>query len=281
MIGITCQTGVVTDDYLTSVGLPPSWEDVSPILFTQEARWQRTDVPGLPYVAARPDPSGFAVTAVVTDEWTDHDIVLAPRHPMECAIWQLRPGLAEVTVVDPERADGSLEGRTLTKVLATVDEPHLFPVYPLNAVGDPVVVPSFGMGAVAVEFTVWESAEEWDLEQEPVVVGGNAAAALGSDTVRFAPEFIMSPWLWAVYGGRAGAEEANAAAQVRAVCNTVALVRNEVNSGAWLRIDADCGFPITVAAPADAAAVIHPGCLLDGRFVLTGTSGSWYGVTAG
>lgn len=195
---------------------------------------------------------------------------------MECAVWQVHPGLAEVTVLDPERPEGSLEERTWTKLLVTVDEPHCFPAYPLTAVGNPVLVRDFSIGAIAVEFTVWDSVEQWEQAQEPIRGGAEEAAELGSDTVTFAPEFITSPWLWAIYGRQASADEANAATQVRAVCNEVTLVHNEVNNGAWLRIDADCGFPITVAVSADAAEAIHPGCLLDGRFILTGTSGTWY-----
>ncbi|MBE6482144.1 MAG: hypothetical protein E7Z94_07190 [Actinomyces ruminicola] len=181
--------------------------------------------------------------------------------------WQVVPGVARLSVLDED-------GEEMTRLLIWVDDPHMYPVYGLEADGPVARFRDYRVGAIAVDVEVFDSEEEWKKTQTPISMKDSPVKAM-SDDVYIGPRFVASPWLFALYGGEAGPEDASPIGMLKAVCNEVAVVTNRLTGNQWYKVNADCGFPITLGLPIDTAPVPHPGSVVDGKAFLTGTTGFW------
>ncbi|MDO4887792.1 MAG: hypothetical protein Q3979_03680 [Actinomycetaceae bacterium] len=170
--------------------------------------------------------------------------------------FQIMPGLAAVDIFDG--------GQLFTRILASVDDPHMYPWFSLNSVGAPARHEDFRLGAIANEVSVYDSVDAW-------------AAARGrpDSGARIGPRFVASNWLFALAAGDATAEEANPIAVFKAICGRVEALTNRLTGRQWYRVDADCGFPCTLALPIDVKTAPREGSVVDGNAYLTGTTGFW------
>ncbi|WBT09179.1 hypothetical protein PAB09_02240 [Corynebacterium sp. SCR221107] len=173
-------------------------------------------------------------------------------------LWQAHPGMA---VADIFYEDGEL----FTRVIVEVDCPDALPWYSFDELGEPVSC-MVGMGAIAVEVTVYDSVDEWEKDQTPIEI----STPLGEKGC-IGPEFIASPWLFALFSGQCTQEQVNSSAVFKAVCHEVELVTNEFTGIPWYRVLADCGFPVVLALPHDTTPAPHPGSVVDGRAILNAT----------
>lgn len=172
-------------------------------------------------------------------------------------VFQVAPGVAHVDVLDDD-------GRLALRLLAMVDDPHMYPVYPLLAVGEPAHIDQLHVGAIAVDVEVFASVDDWEA----------AVDSDGTDPLH-GPMFLICPWLFALYDGSATAGEANSAAMFRGICREVELVTNELSGRTWYRVIADSAVPVVLALPGDTSPAPVPGSVIDGRVVLTATTGFW------
>lgn len=185
--------------------------------------------------------------------------------------WQPVPGLAELRIVDAD-------GEELSLVLAWVDDPHMYPVYPLTAVGPLASYSDYRIGAIAVEVEVFDDVEEWKKTQTPIDTSGSKLHDLCDDVpseMYIGPEFVTSPWLFSLYGGEVAAEEASPISMFKAVCKEIEVVTNQLTGMQWYRVQADCGIPVTLALPITTSPTPKVGSVVDGKAFLTGTTGYW------
>lgn len=266
------------DTWLRSVGYPPSFRDI----FERFAELELPIHPVGPTTQVQ-DVFGFAdqsqvnvAVSTMHDGSMDATVAVWGKGDVRAAVWQLRPGLAEVTVLD-EHSPDTKDAHTITRLLVMVDDPHQYPVHALDAVGAPYTYSHYWLGAVAIEMAVHESEEAWRATQTPVLSREQARERFGPDAneIYIGPRFVTSPWLFEVYGGKCSAAEANPVAILKAVCREVTLVHNGFTGEPWYRVEAACGFPITVALPATITPVPKPGSVLDGDVLLTGTTRFW------
>lgn len=118
-----------------------------------------------------------------------------------------------------------------------------------------------------MDVEVFDSAEEWRKTQEPMEVEGQP--------LYMGPEFVTSPWLFALYGGSATAEEVSPVSMFKTVCKDVEVVTNQLSGIDFYRVRADCGFDVNLVLPIDIKPAPRPGSVVDGRAFMTGTSGYW------
>ena len=60
----------------------------------------------------------------------------------------------------------------------------------------------------------------------------------------------------------------------KAVCREVRVVTSNLTGKQWYQVDADCGFPVTLALPMGITPAPR-GSVVDGHAFLTGTTGFW------
>lgn len=244
-------------NYLQSLGFPADWEATIRIL--QQA--EQTEIhPPRPYtyISAYSDPSGFSVGLMDTEDGFSNETFTVHGvgdHTVE--VWQVMPGTAEVSLLGKD-------GETHARFLAFVDDPHMYPWYPLSSVGKPARYDNFQLGAVAVDVEVYDSVGEWEVHQ-----------GAHDDGIHPSPSFIASPWLFALYAGDASAQEASPISMFKAVVKEVHVVTNQLTGIKWYRAVADCGFDCVLALPIDQTPPPRPGSVVEGKVFLTGTTGFW------
>ncbi|MDU0347679.1 hypothetical protein [Actinomyces sp. MRS3W] len=246
------------ETYLKALGLHADWGATAEAL--QHAKQMAVDPPD-PYshISVYNDPSGACVGLIdtrdgfSTETFTVHG---AGGHTVEA--WQVMPGTAEINLLDDD-------GELITRFLAFVDDPHMYPWYPLKAVAGLARYSDYQLGAIAVDVNVYDSVEAWKAEQEPLNDAG----------MRIGPTFIASPWLFALYAGDATAEEASPVSMFKAVVKHVNVVTNRLTGVQWYRALADCGFECALALPMDTTPAPRVGSVVDGKAFLTGTTGFW------
>lgn len=219
--------------------------------------WKDPD--GFEYVAAYADPSGVTLSLFTpVDQYPQETFAL--RNPCYATVetFQVTPGVVAVDMVDEE---GELQNR----FLVTVDDPQMYPTYPLKEVGELQRYGRYQLGAVAQDLKIFDSVTDWENHTKPI----------GAEGLRMGPRFTTSPWLFALYGGDATAEEASSISIFVAICEEVEKVRNHLTGRQWYRIKANCGFSCTLALPIDASPAPHVGSVVDGKAFLTGSTGIW------
>ncbi|VEI14061.1 hypothetical protein [Trueperella bialowiezensis] len=259
------------EHFLEAIGYLPDWQanltliDRSALRGVQtKSQWE--------HVVVYNDPSGSALSLFQSTDGVSGESFTVHGTPRICVeAWQLTPGLVELTVMDEQ-------GDVLTKILAQVDDPHMYPLYPLKAVGEPARYDDYYLGAIAVDVDVFDNEDAWKKTQTPL-----ASPTLATEDVAdgfpgemyIGPRFVTSPWLFAVYGGDATAEEASAISMFKAVCKDVEIVVNQLTGKQWYRIHADCSIPVTLALPITTTPAPKVGSIVDGKVFLTGTTGFW------
>ena len=218
-----------------------------------------TDPDGFEYVTEYLDPSGVSLCLFNT-EVTGPQETFALRNPHLASVetFQVTPGFVAVDLLDDK---GQLDNR----FLVAVDDPQMYPSYPMGAIGELARFSRYQLGAVAQDVTVYDSVADWEARTEP----------LNDEGLRMGPRFVTSPWLFALTAGDAAAEDARSISIFVAVCEDVETARNELTGREWYRIEADCGFPCTLALPIDASPAPRVGSVIDGKAFLTGTTGIW------
>ncbi|OFU55394.1 hypothetical protein [Corynebacterium sp. HMSC11E11] len=211
---------------------------------------------------AYPDPSGFTVANFgLGDGRSDFSLTAsvpgADHATVAADVFQVAPGMAHVDVLDD--AD-----QLALRLLAMVDDPHMYPVYPLREVGEPAHVEQLHLGAIAVDVNVFASIDDWS-----ATAGRDDADPLNG------PRFLICPWLFALYDGSATADEANSSALFRGICRDVETVTNELTGNPYYRAIVDSAVPMVVALPAATDPAPEPGSVIDGRVVLTATTNFW------
>lgn len=261
----------VEKNHLEAVGFLPDWQRNAKLLtpsdimrVPSDERWD--------HVAVYADPSGPTASFFQTaDGDRGETVTVSGRSRVTVTGWQPTPGLAELSIKDDA-------GDDMAKVLAWVDDPHMYPVYPLTAVGRPVRYREYAMGAIAVDVEVFHDVEEWRKAQTPLNTSPSTQSISADDwpdEIYIGPTLVTSPWLFALYGGQATAEEASPLSTFKAVCREVAVATNHLTGRAWYRIEADCAFPVTLALPIDMTPAPRVGSVVDGEVILTGTTGFW------
>ncbi|QOR45399.1 hypothetical protein [Trueperella pecoris] len=218
------------------------------------------------------DPSGAGLCLFeASDGFSGETITVHGNERVNVEAWQVVPGVVELTVLDDY-------GEVLTKVLAWVNDPMMYPVYPLKEVGEPARYRDYRVGAIAVDVKVYESVDEWQAAQEPIKVGDfserKKSKTLPSEAY-VGPEFISSPWLFSMYSGEARVEDVSPISIFKAVCSDVQIVTNGLTGKQWYKVGASCGIPVTLALPIDTTPAPHPGSVVDGKAFLCGSTGVW------
>ncbi|WP_196374345.1 hypothetical protein, partial [Propionibacterium freudenreichii] len=270
-VSASCHDGPMDDDFLKSMGFPASWEETYDLLDDDKlkslARNERFD-----HLLVYADPSGASVCMFETSEgFSTETFTVSGHERVPAEVWQVWPGTAEVNVLDEQ-------GELITRVLAFVDDPHMYPWYPLKDVGEPARFDGYRMGAIAVDVAVFDTVDAWRESQTPIITAGapvhDPVAGL-PDEMFLGPTFVTSPWLFALYSGDETADNASPISIFKAVCERVETVTNALTGQQWYRIDADCGFPVTVALPLGITPTPREGSVIDGKAFLTGTTGFW------
>lgn len=258
-------------NYLQAMGYLPDWHENLALIDPSSIRGVQSKS-NWDHIAVYTDPSGSTLSLFeTTDGMSGESFTVHGKPRVSVEAWQLTPGLAELTVVD----DG---GDVLTKILALVDDPQMYPVYPLKAVGEPARYDDYRLGAIAVEVDVFDDEDAWKKTQTPLDTSTSKTKDMVEDfpdEMYIGPRFITSPWLFAVYGGQATAEEASAISMFKAVCEDVEIVVNRLTGTQWYRIQADCSIPVTLALPISTTPTPKVGSIVDGKAFLTGTTGFW------
>lgn len=251
----------MADDYTFSVGLDFDWYD-------RLTRLDASQIKSIPpddefdHVVVYDDPSGAVISLFATaGGFSDENFTVHGVGGNHVKVYQVRPGLALVDQYDEY-------DELLTRFLAVVDDPHMYPVYPRGPQGEVGELAEYGdyrLGAIAAEVKVFDSEEEWDAQEDYV----------GDTGMKMGPTFVASPGLFGLYGGQVSVAEANAAAMFTAICEEVETVTNRLTGMEWYKIVADCGFRCTLALPISIEPAPKPGSVVEGRVVLTGSTGYW------
>jgi len=215
-------------------------------------------------------------------------------------VWQVAPGLAcaDVGGVNATHAGKGAthagkgatnagKGATNTgqgasarvRLLLSVDDPHLYPQYPLRAVGRPVRSTSFQLGAIASEVRAYDTVGQWAADQTPVRKEDTYLKDVDDpsipDQILIGPKFIASPLLAPLLEGHLAPADAGSNALFKGVVEGVEVVQNALTGRPWYKVAADCGVPVMVAMPATADPKPKIGGVIDGEVFMTGTSGTW------
>ncbi|AWB82866.1 hypothetical protein C3B44_11455 [Corynebacterium yudongzhengii] len=204
------------------------------------------------------DKSGYCCGRLDThDGYVEVMFSLQASGSHNVAVWQVMPGIAEVNLLDSN-------GEFLTRFISFVDDPHMYPWYSLDAIGEPARYNEYHIGAVAVDLTVYDSEEEWDKAQEP-----------GAISPPTGPRLVLSPYAFTLHDGRSKAEEASPIAMFKAVIKEIEVVTIHLTGIKWYKAIADCGFDVALALPIHISPAPHLGSVVDGEAFMTGTSGNW------
>ncbi|SMB81972.1 hypothetical protein [Corynebacterium glucuronolyticum] len=246
------------------------------------------------WVSAYVDASGASISFMQTlAGLTTESFAVYGATPVWAHVWQVAPGLAcaDVGGVNATHAGKGAthagKGATNTgqgasaqvRLLLSVDDPHLYPRYPLRAVGWPVRSTSFQLGAIASEVRVYDTVEEWAAHQTPVRKEDTYLKDVDDpsipDELLIGPKFIASPLLGPLLQGRLAPADAGSNALFKGVVEGVEMVQNALTGRPWYKVAADCGVPVMVAMPATADPKPKIGGVIDGEVFMTGTSGTW------
>lgn len=193
------------------------------------------------------------------------------------------PSLALVDLMDPD-------GEVGYRLFVEVDDPHVYPEFMGDDKGTRADFEDFHLGGIAQEIVVypdedtWQAAERARTEEE--WQAGLAAARENGQPVDesegpgagLAPTFLASPWVLAVANGDAQWEDVNHITRINAIVDSVETVTNGFSGQPWLRVNANCGFPLCIGMPPDTTPAPQPGSILEGHVYLTGSSGFWQDV---
>lgn len=217
------------------------------------------DPNGFEYITAYSDPSGATICLFAADGGYPEDTYTV-QNPSGAAVeaFQVIPGTAVVNVFDES-------GELFTRILVMVDDPQMYPVYPMDNIGDLAHYDQYQLGAIAQEVRIYDSVTEWEKHTEPITEEGT----------RLGPKFVASPWFFALHAGEASPEEANAISMFVGICDRVETVTNHLTGRQWYRVKADCGFPCILALPIEVTPLPRVGSVVDGKAFLTGTTGVW------
>lgn len=259
--------------YLRSVGFMDTVEDTLARMGPRMVKGLNREgtAPGFDQLKVYTDPSGTSMCFFEPVGGSlDFSLTVLGPAKVNARLWQPVPGTAVAAVLDE---NGQLDEH----ILVWVDEPNLFPVYELSAVGAGTLVRNFCIGAIAVEVEVFETVEAWKATQTPIDAPELAKRfPWMPDKVYIAPDFVLSPWLFAMFAGREKAEDVSSVSMVHAVCKEVQIVTNLLTGRRWYKVVADCGIPVNLALPIDIEPAPRPGSVVEGKMMLTGTTGSWW-----
>lgn len=261
----------MNEPYLTAVGFPGSWEQLFQLFDRTQPQVQDLDpdeIDDFVSIMGVTDRSGVSLAFFEhTDDTTAQSVAVCGKGRNSVETWSVRPGLVELHVLQRDEV--------LAGLLVMVDDPHLYPA-PEDDI--PERFSPYWLGALAVDVTVYPNQDAWREGSEPLLTKEQATQELGgevSEDIRIGPRFIASPGYWALREETLSPDDATPVALLMAVCSEVKRVRNELSGEDWYRVEADCGFPITVALPATTTPAPKPGSVLDGTVVLTGTTRFW------
>lgn len=114
------------------------------------------------HVAVYTDKSGATFCLFETaDGYPSESLTVNGPQRVSIRGWQFIPGVARLSVYDEQ-------GEKLTNVLVWVDDPHMYPIYGLEADGPPAYYRDYSLGAIAVDATVFDSIEQWRSTQTPI-----------------------------------------------------------------------------------------------------------------
>lgn len=255
------------------------------------------------------DRNGAGVTLFLYENEIS-DIVPSLSGPqfVSAALYEVYPGLACVDIFqdDPKNPD--------FRLLFAVDDPHRYHIQPYGSSCTHKKVKRFHISGVAIDVTVFPTEEIWKQSQTPIRVprshmavsgttpaaenGENAATTENSaditsqnsvditsqnsadDTsemtdIHIGPEFVTSPWLFSLAQGKCIPEQASSLSMFKGIVSSAELMTNPLTGSLWWKCEVSCGFPLVVGVPYDQAPQILPGCIIDGKVLLLGTSGTW------
>ncbi|RAX23501.1 MULTISPECIES: hypothetical protein [unclassified Actinomyces] len=258
-------------NYLEAVGFLADWQATYDLL-TPPAMMGLPRNDQFNHIVVYPDDSGANICLFETADGTSsQSLTVAGPARVSVEGWQVVPGVAHLSVLDDD-------GEEMTRLLMWVDDPNMYPVYGIDADGPVARYGDYRVGAIAVDVEVFDSEEDWEKAQTPISMKDSPAKRMDEDLpdeVYIGPRFVASPWLFALYSGEAGPEDVSPIGMLKAVCNEVTIVTNRLTGNQWYKVNADCGFPITLGLPIGTTPAPHPGSVVDGKAFLTGTTGFW------
>lgn len=248
----------MSESFLQSIGLHSDWGVTMEALMQAQHKTIDTEPP-FTRVSIYDDPSGACVGFAQVGEQSPLEAFTVHGVGEHTVIaWQVFPGIANIDLLDENE-------ELLTRFLAYVDDPQMYPIYDLDNVDEVPLYEGYQLSAIANEVEVFDSVEKWQQHQEK----------LGNDPLMLSPRFIASPWLFALYQGQAQPNEVNPIAVFRAVVEDVEVVTNQLTGKQWYKAVADCGFKCALALPITTEPAPKPGSVVDGDALLGGTTGIW------
>ncbi len=258
---------MISDD-LHALGFDfPQWHDLVDALMAAGAH-AIEDVGPYRGVALYQDADGAGVALVGYESEPPFTVTsLKGTRGFKVQAYQIYPTMALLDIYDDD-------DEIMTRLLATVNDPHMYPIYQF---GDPqklAVYNDYRLSGVALDVTVYRTEEEWRSEQTPLDMSESVVPGI-ADSTYLGPEFIASPWLFALYSGTNKPEEANSATWFKGTISEVELKTNALTGQQWYRVEANCSFPIVLAIPGDIDPAPVPGGVIDGSVMLLGSTGFW------
>lgn len=181
---------------------------------------------------------------------------------------QLAPGLAHIDVLDDA-------GRPETSLTAMVDDPHMYPVAPPGQIRPPVRLGGLRLGAIAVDVDVFESIGDWADARAETCPEPWAGPRYWSGRGQPGPRVTADRVTGMTPGSGVIPAAAPATVEFRAVCRSVHTPVNELTGRSWYRVVAESALPLVLAVPWHCTPAPRPGGVVDGRAVLTATTGFW------
>ncbi|MDH4659298.1 hypothetical protein J7S19_11965 [Corynebacterium pyruviciproducens] len=280
-------------EFLESMGFYASAEQTYRLAADAEVRTVE-QAGDFAWVSAYVDASGASISFMQTlAGLTTESFAVYGATPVQAHVWQVAPGLAcaDVGGVNATHAGqgATHAGKGATnagqgasprvRLLLSVDDPHLYPQYPLRAVGKPVRCNAFQLGAIASEVRAYDTVGQWAADQTPVRKEDTYLKDVDDpsipDELLIGPKFIASPLLAPLLEGHLAPADAGSNALFKGVVEGVEVVQNALTGRPWYKVAADCGVPVMVAMPATADPKPKIGGVIDGEVFMTGTSGTW------
>lgn len=227
-------------------------EDVGP--FRGVALYQDTDGAGVAVIGYS-DAAPFTVTS------------LKGARGFKVKAYQIYPSLALLDIYDDD-------DEMITRLLATVNDPHCYPIYTFGEPGKLAEYNDYRLSGATLDVKVYPTEEAWKADQTPLDTSDSPVPDM-PDEMYIGPEFITSPWLFALYSGDNEPEEANSSSMFKGTISSVELKTNPLTGHQWYRVEASCSFPIVVALPSDIKPAPVPGGVIDGNVMILGSTGFW------
>lgn len=127
----------------------------------------------------------------------------------------------------------------------------------------------YHLSAIAQDYTLFPDLESWQETQEPFNLREHFGDIIKDDAPEFMyedPKRIVSEEYFHHISGDSTVYDVDNIVELRAVLTSVDRVTNELTGIDWLKCEADCRFPLTIALPATD----------DAYFYMAGSTGSWY-----